>query len=143
MKYRVMKILDYDNVMSVWQEAEGMCLREADSKEGIGSYLLRNPGLSFVAESDDIIVGTIMSGHDGKRGYIQHLAVTHKHRRIGVASVLLKMCLAKLKDEGIIKSHIHVLRNNNLATDYWDNRGWKKRNDIEVFSFINGGGENT
>jgi ribosomal protein S18 acetylase RimI-like enzyme len=137
-----MALSDYENVISLWQKAEGICLRNADSKDGIEKYLLRNPKLSFVAENNEKLVGTIMSGHDGKRGYIQHLAVDAKLRNNGVASTLLEMCLAALMDEGIVKSHIHVLAGNELAKKYWVNRGWFKRNDIEVYSYINGAGEN-
>ena len=59
--------------------------------------------------------------------------------RISTVNLLLK----QYKEEGIIKSHIHVLSSNCQAKDYWKNRGWYKRNDIEVFSYINGGRENT
>jgi len=141
--YREMDISDYGQLIHLWRDVEGMCLREADSKECISKYLLRNPNLSFVAEADQKVIGTIMSGHDGKRGYLQHLAVAEKYRNVGVASMLLDMCVTSLKTEGINKSHIHVLSSNYLAKDYWKNRGWCKRNDIEVFSYINGGGENT
>ncbi len=143
MEYRVLNISDYGNIISLWQEVEGVCLREADSKEGVHKYLQRNPNLIFVAENEGIIVGTIMSGHDGKRGYIQHLAIDKKYRNAGVASTLLNKCVASLKEEGIIKSHIHVLSGNELAKEFWKNRGWYKRNDIEVFSYINSNGKNT
>lgn len=143
MNYRAMELSDYENVISLWREVEGICLRDADSKEGIEKYLLRNPKLSFVAEDNGRIVGTIMSGHDGKRGYVQHLAVDPKLRKNGVATSLLEMCLSALKSKDIIKSHIHILATNELAKNYWENRGWFKRNDIEVYSFINGVNENT
>ena len=138
-----MRISDYGEIISLWQEAEGVKLRDADSVEGIDKYLKRNPGLSFVAENDGDIVGTIMSGHDGKRGYIQHLAVVRIYRESGIATKLLSHCLDALKSEGILKSHIHVLSNNELAKKYWHNRGWEKREDIEVYSYINGSASNT
>ena len=142
MNYREMKLSDYESVISLWQEAEGICLRDADSREGIKKYLLRNPRLSFVAEDAGRIVGTIMSGHDGKRGYIQHLAVDTAFRKNGIATSLLQMCLSALKSAGIVKSHIHVLAKNKLAKNYWENRGWFRRTDIEVYSFINSDSEN-
>lgn len=141
--FREIKESDYESIISLWQNSEGVKLREADSKDGIGKYLRRNPGLSFIAEINGEIVGTIMAGHDGKRGYLQHLAVDVQHRRNGIATELLKRCLAALKLEGIVKSHIHVLYENEAAKVYWQNRGWVTRNDIEVFSFINGHNENT
>lgn len=143
MNFREMKESDYENIISLWQNAEGVKLRDADSKEGINKYLQRNPGLSFIAETDGKIVGTIMAGHDGKRGYLQHLAVDIHHRKRGIATELLNRCLAALKAENILKSHIQVLCENDSAKIYWQNRGWLKRNDIETFSFIHGDNINT
>jgi len=138
-----MKISDYKEMISLWQEAEGVKLRNADSREGIDKYLRRNPGLSFIAENNGSIVATIMSGHDGKRVYIQHLVVTPNQRKSGIGTKLLSCCVQALKLEGIVKSHIHVLSNNESAKNYWLNRGWVKRTDIEVYSYINSGSENT
>ena len=143
MKYREMEISDYGKVITLWQEAEGVRLRDADSLAGIEKYLIRNPRMSFVSEANGNIIGTIMSGHDGKRGYIQHLAVHSSHRHSGIASELLSLCLISIEKAGIVKSHIHVLSDNELAKQYWRNRGWIKRSDIEVYSYINGGGANT
>ena len=138
-----MQISDYEKIIAFWQEVEGVKLRDADSREGIEKYLKRNPGLSFVAEKNGKIAGTIMAGHDGKRGYIQHLAVKADKRRSGIASTLLSICLEALKKEGIVKSHVLVLGDNEPAKSYWQNRGWVKREDIEVYSYINGGDANT
>lgn len=143
MKIRVMELSDYESIILLWQNSEGVKIRDADSKEGIGKYLSRNPGLSFVAEINSEIVGTIMAGHDGKRGYVQHLAVAINYRNKGIATELVKHCLSALKAEDIIKSHVHILCGNESAKSYWHNRGWEKRTDIEVFSFINGSDENT
>lgn len=77
-----------------------------------------------------------MSGHDGKRGLIQHLAVEPKERKSGIGTKLLDKCLDALKMEGIIKSHIHVVKDNGLAKDYWINRGWIDRSDISVFPLL-------
>lgn len=143
MKYREMELSDYEEVISLWRESEGVKLRDADSLDGIDKYLKRNPGLSFVAENNNEIIGTIMSGHDGKRGYIQHLAVKPSLRKSGIATELLSNCVSALRSEGIIKSHIHILSNNELGKNYWSNRGWKRRTDIDVYSYINGSGENT
>ena len=138
MKYREMELSDYESILSLWQESEGVKLREADTAEGIDKYLTRNPGLSFVAEHGNEIIGTIMAGHDGKRGYIQHLTVNPHSRKAGIATELLFICVDALKLEGIVKSHIHVLVDNEPAKKFWANRGWKKRNDIDVYSYING-----
>lgn len=143
MLYRIMEISDYDNVIALWEKSQGVQLRDADSKEGISKYLKRNPGLSFVCENDGNIIGTIMSGHDGKRGYVQHLAVDESVRNSGVGGALVTHCLDALKKEGILKSHIHVLSSNEYAQSFWRNRGWKERTDLKVYSYINSNNENT
>lgn len=136
MNYRKMQLGDYEAAVALWRQAEGVKLRDADSREGVEKYLHRNAGLSFVAESGGKLVGTVMAGHDGRRGHIQHLAVEESYRRRGVATHLLRLCLGALANEGILKSHIHVLCGNELAKAFWRNRGWVVRRDIEVYSYI-------
>jgi len=142
MQYRNMQISDYDDVMQLWRSCEGLNMRDADSTRGIESYLERNPGLSFVAQDESGIVGSLMAGHDGKRGYIQHLAVAAPARRQGVAGELVDLCLAALLAQGIVKSHVHVINSNQLGRDFWSRRGWHHRAEIEMYSFINGDNQN-
>ena len=113
MNYRCMQTGDYEAVMTLWRSCEGLLLRDADSKPRIESYLERNPGLSFVAHAGDAIVGSIMAGHDGKRGYVQHLAVDPGARGQGIASRLLELCLDALKLQGIVLTMVD--RRNNLS----------------------------
>lgn len=143
MKYRVMQISDYDPVIKLWRSCDGLSLRAADSRAGIEKYLLRNPGLSFVAEDGTGIGASIMAGHDGKRGYIQHLAADPALRKRGIATRLMTLCLGALKAQGIEKSHVHVLKENQAGRSYWSGRGWTLRAEIEMYSFINGDNENT
>ena len=133
---------DYDALTQLWRGCAGLSIRDADSRDGIGRYLERNPGLSFVAEQDEQLVGSIMAGHDGKRGYIQHLAVAQALRRRGIASRLIGHSLDALKRVGIEKSHVHVLQSNADGLEYWTRMGWIRRSEIVMFSFINGENEN-
>ncbi|EHJ92499.1 GNAT family N-acetyltransferase [Vreelandella boliviensis] len=142
MYYRTMTINDYESAITLWSESEGVRLRDADSREGIEKYLLRNPGLSFVAEVEGKLVGTIMAGHDGKRGYVQHLSVADSHRRMGIATELVNLCLEALKSEGLLKSHLMILAQNETAKQFWANQGWACRSDILLYSFINGDDQN-
>ena len=127
MQYRNMQITDYNDVMQLWRSCEGLNLRDADSPRGIARYLERNPGLSFVAQHETGIVGSLLAGHDGKRGYIQHLAVDASARRQGVAAQLVELCLEALLAQGIVKSHVHVINSNQLGRDFWSRRGWHHR----------------
>jgi len=135
MDIRKMTIEDYDAVIGLLTTTSGIRLRDADSREATSRYLERNPALSFVAIVDGAITGCIMCGHDGRRGYLQHLAVSQQHRRLGIGSALVEACLTKLESLGILKTHIDVLVENQQAHDFWRHRGWQKRDDIFRYSF--------
>lgn len=137
-QYRPMHRDDHADLVVLWRACDGLSLRDADSPAGIAKYLARNPGLSFVAERGGRIVGTIMAGHDGRRGYILHLAVAAAERRRGVASRLVELCLAELAAEGIAKSHVHIIGSNAAARGFWLARGFHHRPEIELYSFVNG-----
>lgn len=139
---RPMNIGDYDSVTAMMKKTDGVTFRDADSREATQRYLSRNPGLSFVALEGEHIVGCNMSGHDGRRGYLQHLVVLPTHRKRGIVSRLVELCLDELERLGIHKSHIDVLQENHSAHAYWESRGWKLRTDIRRYSFVRSGSDN-
>lgn len=139
---RTMIMEDYDAVTELMRATPGISLRDADSRESTERYLLRNPGLSFVAEDDLGICGCVMSGHDGRRGYLQHLLVLPAYRRQGIGQALAERCLLALEALGIHKSHVDVLKTNHAAANYWQNQGWQLRRDIDRFSFTRAGNPN-
>ena len=128
---RRMNIEDYDKVFALWKATKGMGLNTTDdSKEGIEKYLQRNPGTSFVAEESGEIVGVILSGHDGRRGLIHHLAVREDRRRQGIASRLVEHALAALKAEGIHKVFLVVFKRNEDGNAFWESKGFFVREDL-------------
>ena len=140
---REMTLGDFERVIALMQQTPGIAVRDADSREAIGRYLRRNPGLSFVAEASGDLIGCIMAGHDGRRGYLQHLVVAAGHRNKGIATRLIDASLDKLEAAGIFKSHIEVFAANSSAIEFWEKIGWKRRTDIVRYSFIRLGDENT
>ena len=100
MHYRNLQITDHQELMLLWQNSDGVSLRDADSRQAMEKYLERNPGLSFIAEVDGRVVASLMAGHDGRRGYIQHLAVDPEQRKQGIAGRLLELCLQALLASG-------------------------------------------
>ncbi|KKB62178.1 GCN5 family acetyltransferase [Robbsia andropogonis] len=139
---REMTIDDYDGVRAMWEATPGVSVRDADSKAAVTRYLLRNPALSFVALADDQMVATIMAGHDGRRGYLQHLVVLPAYRRRGIANALVEQTLAALEALGIHKSHLEVLCTNVEGAAFWARQGWQRRDDITRYSFIRNAGAN-
>jgi putative acetyltransferase len=124
----------YDQIIALWQSAEGVGLSEADSPEAIGQYLARNPGLSLVAWQDGRLVGAVLCGHDGRRGYIHHLAVRPEARRQGIGRRLVQECLAGLRRQGIQKCHLFVFRANEEAIAFWQAIGFTGRDELSMMS---------
>ena len=133
---------DYPLLMELMRQTPGVTVRDADSLEGTERYLLRNPNLSFMALVKDAAVACVMCGHDGRRGYLQHLLVLPAYRRQGIANELVENCLSALEEIGIFKTHIDVLTSNQPGLAYWGHQGWKLRTDIHRMSFVRKGGDN-
>jgi putative acetyltransferase len=132
--YRTMSINDFDAVSVLWQNTENIGLSQADSYEQISYYLERNPDLSYVALVNNIIVGTVLSGHDGRRGCIYHLAVQPAFRSFGIGRGLVQLCLAGLAHAHIERCHIHVYAENQTGLAFWKNNGWFTRTELELLS---------
>ena len=132
---REMDISDYSQVIRLWSNTEAMLLRDADSKENIDKYLKRNPGLSFVALNSDKIIGAILVGTDGRRGYVQHLAVDSMYRGKGIGARLISSAVEALSKAGIDKTHLFVANENIHAQSFYEKLGWFRRNEVRMFSF--------
>jgi ribosomal protein S18 acetylase RimI-like enzyme len=133
---------DYQEVMALWRATEGLTLREVDSREAVVSYLGRNPGLSFVARDQDAVVGAVLAGTDGRRGYLQHLAVALSHRGRGIGRALAERVIEALSLAGVAKCHLMVRRENQPARAFWEHLGWSARDDISVMSHADPGHAN-
>ena len=127
-----MRMEDFDQVIELWRHTEGVGLSESDTRSNIGVYLARNPGLSFVARGEGGIVGAVLCGHDGRRGYLHHLAVARDHRRRGLGRRLVQGCLESLAAAGIPKCNISLFDHNQEGESFWRQTGWMARRDLRV-----------
>lgn len=128
---RRMIINDYKHVYDLWLNTPGMGLNNLDdSKQGIEKYLRRNPETCFVAEKDNTIIGVILCGNDGRRGYIHHAAVSVLERNKGVGTALVNAAVNALKNEGINKVALVVFAKNQLGNEFWEKRGFSVREDL-------------
>jgi N-acetylglutamate synthase len=129
-----MTIEDYDEVAVLWRTTEGVGLDEdSDSREGIAACLARNPGLSHVARCEGRMVGAVLCGHDGRRGYLHHLVVVPLHRHKGIGRAIVEACSTKLASIGIRKCNIVVFADNEPGVRFWTQIGWKHRPDLAVW----------
>jgi ribosomal protein S18 acetylase RimI-like enzyme len=131
---REMIVGDYEQMITLWKNTQGIGLNDADSKRNINQFLERNPGMSFVCEIDKRIIGTVLCGHDGRRGYIYHLAVDHAFRKRGIGKELMTRALEKLSRKRIAKCHLFLYSDNEDAIQFYDHTGWTKRSNLLIYS---------
>jgi ribosomal protein S18 acetylase RimI-like enzyme len=117
---------DHANAVALWSEIDSVEICEGDSREEVAEYLKRNPGLSRVAEVEGKIVGAVMCGHDGRRGWIYHLAVAQAFRGLGVGKMLLDDCVRGLQDAGLKRAIILVEGKNAAGHKFWLREGWEE-----------------
>ena len=128
---RKMNIADYDDLYALWLSCKGMGLNDLDdSREGIARFLERNPDTCFLWEEADQLIGAIMAGNDGRRGYIYHTAVHPDHRHRGIATALTEKALQALADLGINKAALVVFARNEGGNAFWESLGFTTRPDI-------------
>ena len=126
-----MTIADYKKVYALWMSCKNMGFNDIDdSKEGIARFLERNPNTSFVAIENDELLGIILGGHDGRRGYIYHMSVAENHRKKGIGSALVEKCLESFKNEKISKVALLVFKYNETGNAFWEKQGFILREDI-------------
>jgi N-acetylglutamate synthase len=127
---------DFGQVLSLWAITEGVGLNESDTEPHLTGYIARNPGMSFVARVNGGIVGAVLCGHDGRRGYLHHLAVAKEHRNQGIGKRLVNACLAQLESLGIPKCNIFLYANNADGEAFWRHNGWMNRTDLCVLQKV-------
>ena len=122
---------DYDKMYALWLSCKGMGLNDTDdSREGIRRFLDRNPDTCFGAYEADMLIGVILAGNDGRRGFIYHTAVSPKYREKGVGTALVNAALEALGRLGITKTALVVFGKNEVGNAFWEKQGFTVRNDL-------------
>lgn len=126
-----MTAADIEGARALWAEAEGVEISEGDEPAELERYFARNPAMSTVAYADGRLVGAVLCGHDGRRGYVYHLAVDSAHRGQGIARRLMERSLAALKAEGIRRALLLVVADNDGGKKFWLRQGWEELSAAE------------
>jgi ribosomal protein S18 acetylase RimI-like enzyme len=125
---------DYDQVLAVWLAAEG--LSHIESREDFERFIERNPGLSVVCRDveADQVIGAVWCGHDGRRGYLYHVAVAEGFRRQGIGTGMVEQCLKNLDTLGIKRCTLFIFVTNEAAYQFWKAIGWRERVDLRLMA---------
>ncbi len=131
MNIRKMTIDDYNEIYTLWMSCAGMGLNNFDdSRDGIDKFINRNPDTCFVALIENKIVGAILAGNDGRRGFIYHTAVSPRFRKQGIGRKLVDTAILALKQCGINKVALVVFDKNIDGNAFWESLGFTVRNDL-------------
>jgi len=140
LKGRAMTVRDLSAVCAFWRAIPQVGLNESDTVPALTGYLRRNPGLSLVVTAGKKVVGAVLCGHDGRRGYLHHLAVAQKYRRRGLGRAMAGECMKSLRFQGIHKCNIFIFADGRKAGLFWEKAGWKKRSDLFMMQAETGTG---
>lgn len=122
---REMTSADIPAAINLWSAVDGVELAEGDSPAEVARYLERNAGLSTVGVDAGEIVAAALCGHDGRRGFVYHLAVRADRRGRGIGSEMMLRSLARLKAEGIVRVLLLVAAENHGGHEFWLREGWE------------------
>jgi len=131
---RPMTATDIPDALALWSGMPGLSMFPCDSPDGLSRYIKRNPGLSVVARNNGRLVGAALAGHDGRRGFLHHVAVATDYRRRGVGRAMVEWCVKAVTAEGIGRCLILVNEGNNEAKEFWRHIGWIDRPNVQVMS---------
>ena len=136
MTVRTMTIEDFDQVHALWMTISGFAIRSIDdSRKGVERFLRRNPTTSVVAEEDGKIVGSILCGHDGRRGCMYHVCVHKDYRMRGIGKAMVVYAMNALKAEEISKVSLIAFTRNDIGNAFWNRIGWTRRLDLNYYDF--------
>lgn len=125
-------VSDYEAALALWNACPGV--NASETLEEFSRTLSRNPGLSLAARADGQLIGAVLACHDGRRGYLYHLAVEPAYRKRGIARAMVERCLEALAREGIARCSIHLFATNSNGAAFWKGTGWRLRTDLVVMA---------
>lgn len=129
---REVTVEDFSQVLHLWESVEGVVLTDTDDPPNLEDYLSRNPGLSTVAEFRGELIAVVLCGHDGRRGYLHHLAVRADSRNRGVGRAMVDRCMERLAGCGIKRCNLFILNDHATARDFWQRDDWIEWPEIRL-----------
>ncbi|MFX0025705.1 MAG: GNAT family N-acetyltransferase [Candidatus Hermodarchaeota archaeon] len=135
MKIENFSLQFYEDVVDIWKKT-GISITSSDTKEGINIMLNKNPDLCLIAKIDEKVIGVVMGGFDGRRGYVHHLAIDPEYQKKGYGRLLMDELIERLKKKRIHKVHLFIEKHNEDVIAFYNKLDWEIRKDLVMMSFI-------
>ncbi len=126
---------DIDELITFWKSIDGIEMGDGNDRDSLDLFIRQNPTTCFLIRENQKIVGSVLGGFDGRRGYVYHLAVSIEKRRQGLGRALMDLVCSELKKLGAHKIHLFVFNDNLEAIAFYQRLGWIRRTDIQVMSW--------
>ncbi len=129
-----MSVTDYNVIIDLWKRA-GLPFKPQgrDGREQMSIEFMENPDLMLGAYEEGDLIGVIMGTDDGRKGWINRLAVLPEYRRKGVASALISGCEEALRRRGR-KIICTLVEDNPESLSLFKKEGYIKHDDIFYMS---------
>lgn len=132
---REFRIEDYDSVISLWDKAElPYRSKGRDSRHKINLEIERGNAIFLVAEADGRVVGSVLGTHDGRKGWINRLAVDAEFQRQGIGRKLVAEVESRLAELGIEVIACLIEERNVTSRRVFERLGYEKYSDVTYYS---------
>lgn len=132
--FREIRSEDYEALIRFWESIDEIELDDSEGKQDFEFFLRRNKGMSFLALDKEEVIGACLASHNGRRGFLDHLAVAPSHRRKGLGKMLVEKCLKVLQAEGIKRNYVFLFKENAEGRAFWEHIGWSQCDEYVMMS---------
>jgi ribosomal protein S18 acetylase RimI-like enzyme len=132
--FREIRSEDYEALIRFWESIDEIELDDSEGKQDFEFFLRRNKGMSFLALDKEEVIGACLASHNGRRGFLDHLAVAPSHRRKGLGKMLVEKCLKVLQAEGITRNYVFLFKENAEGRAFWEHIGWSQCDEYVMMS---------
>jgi len=122
---------DKDEVIILWNLC-GLIVPSNNPEKDIELKMSFQPELFFIAESEKKIIGTVMTGYDGHRGWLNYLGVHPEYRGVGCGRMLVEFSIQKLKELNCPKLNLQVRNSNTSVIDFYKRLGFSEHEVISL-----------
>lgn len=125
MYFRNFSLNDYDSIIDLWSRA-GLKLSSSDTMEGLKNKLRRDPDLFFVLEDSFRIIGVVMGSYDGRRGWINHLAVDPEYQGKSIGQIMISELESRFRKIGCEKINLLIEMENQNVQKFYKKQGYRQ-----------------